>query len=106
MAVRIRSNASAFDFTSVGDEGGFAPDLKSNAEAFDLILTAIEKAGYKPGKQIFLGLDAAASEFYSDRYYSFENQKRSSADMIAYYEALKRSHPIVSIEDGLAEGDW
>ncbi len=92
--------------TSVGDEGGFAPDLQSNAEALDLILTAIDKAGYKAGEQIFLALDAAASEFYSNGYYSFEGQKRSSADMIAYYQNLKRTHPIISIEDGMAEGDW
>ncbi|HMC20311.1 MAG TPA: phosphopyruvate hydratase [Thermoanaerobaculia bacterium] len=92
--------------TSVGDEGGFAPDLKSSAEALDLILTAIDKAGYKAGQQVFLALDAAASEFYSNGSYSFEGQKRSSADMIAYYQELKRAHPIISIEDGLAEGDW
>jgi enolase len=92
--------------TSVGDEGGFAPDLKSNAEALDLILRAIGTAGYKAGEQIFLALDAAASEFYSNNYYSFENSKRSSAEMIAYYQELKRTHPIISIEDGLAEGDW
>ena len=92
--------------TSVGDEGGFAPDLKSNVEALDLILTAIEKAGYKSGDQIFLGMDAAASEFYGDGHYNFEGQKRSSADMIGYYQELKRTHPILSIEDGLGEGDW
>ena len=92
--------------TSVGDEGGFAPDLKSNAEALDLILTAIDKAGYKAGDQVFLALDAAASEFYSNDHYSFEGQKRSSAEMIAYYQELKRTHPIISIEDGMAEGDW
>src|SRR5437762_10574390 len=85
--------------TSVGDEGGFAPDLKLNAEALDLIVTAIEAAGYKPGEQIFLGLDAAASEFYASGYYTFERQKRSSDDMIGYYQQLKVSHPIVSIED-------
>ena len=92
--------------TAVGDEGGFAPDLKSNAEALDLILTAIEKAGYKAGDQIFLGLDPAASEFYGDGHYDFEGEKRSSAQMIDYYADLKRKYPIVSIEDGLAEGDW
>jgi len=92
--------------TSVGDEGGFAPDLKSNAEALDLILTAIDKAGYKAGDQIFLGLDAAASEFYSNDYYSFEEKKRSSAEMIEYYQNLKRKYPIISFEDGMAEGDW
>jgi len=92
--------------TSVGDEGGFAPNLKSNAEALDLILTAIDKAGYKAGDQIFLGLDAAASEFYSNDYYSFEEKKRSVAEMIEYYQNLKRKYPIISIEDGMAEGDW
>ncbi len=92
--------------TSVGDEGGFAPDLKTNAEALDLILTAIDKAGYKAGEQMFLGLDAAASEFYSNGYYSFEGQKRSSGDMVEYYANLKRKYPIISIEDGMAEGDW
>src|SRR5712691_7159315 len=92
--------------TSVGDEGGFAPDLKSNREALDLILTAIDKAGYKAGQQIFLGLDVAASEFYEGGAYAFEEKKRSSAEMISYYDALKRQYPIVSIEDGLAEGDW
>ncbi|HEV8660623.1 MAG TPA: phosphopyruvate hydratase [Thermoanaerobaculia bacterium] len=92
--------------TSVGDEGGFAPDLKSNREALDLILTAIEKAGYKAGEQIFLGVDVAASEFYESGAYTFEEKKRSSAEMIGYYDELQRKYPIVSIEDGLAEGDW
>ncbi len=92
--------------TSVGDEGGFAPDLQSNAEALDLIVTAIERAGYKSGEEIFLGLDVAASEFYSNSSYRFENQKQESAAMIDYYVKLKRAYPIVSIEDGMAEGDW
>ncbi len=92
--------------TSVGDEGGFAPDLKSNAEALDLIVTAIEKAGYKPGEQVFLGLDVAASEFFEKDTYTFEGQKRSSEDMIEYYRQLKTKYPIVLIEDGLAESDW
>jgi enolase 1/2/3 len=92
--------------TAVGDEGGFAPDLKSNREALDLIVTAIEKAGYKPGQQIFLGLDVAASEFFENGTYTFEGQKRSSAEMIRYYQDLKKQYPIISIEDGLAEGDW
>ncbi len=92
--------------TSVGDEGGFAPDLKSNAEALDLIVTAIERAGYKPGEQIFLALDAAASAFYSNDHYSFEGGKRSSAEMADYYAGLKKKYPIISFEDGLAEGDW
>jgi enolase len=92
--------------TAVGDEGGFAPDLKTNAEALDLILTAIEKAGYKAGEQIFLGLDAAASEFFDNGKYDFEEKKLSSAEMIEYYGNLKRKYPIISIEDGMAEGDW
>jgi len=91
--------------TSVGDEGGFAPDLKSNAEALDLILTAIEKAGYEPGQQIYLGMDAAASEFF-DKKYTFESEKRSSEEMVEYYRLLKEKYPIISIEDGMAESDW
>src|ERR1043166_3098490 len=91
--------------TPVGDEGGFAPDLKSNAEALDLIVSAIEKAGYKPGQQIYLGMDAAASEFF-DKKYTFEGEKRSSEDMVEYYRLLMQKSPIISIEDGLAEGDW
>lgn len=91
--------------TAVGDEGGFAPDLKSNAEALDLILTAIQKAGYKAGEQIYLGMDAAASEFY-DKHYKFEGEKRSAEDMVEYYRVLMQKYPIISIEDGLAEGDW
>jgi enolase len=92
--------------TAVGDEGGFAPDLGSNAEALDFILSAIEKAGYKAGEQILLALDVAASEFYEGGQYEFEGKKISSAEMIAYYEGLLRKYPIVSIEDGMAEGDW
>src|SRR5437660_7452982 len=92
--------------TAVGDEGGFAPDLKSNAEALDLILAAIDKAGYKAGEQIFLGLDAAASEFFAGGQYEFEEKKRSSADMITYYDNIRRKYPIISIEDGMGEGDW
>jgi len=91
--------------TAVGDEGGFAPDLKSNAEALDLILTAIQKAGYKAGEQIYLGMDAAASEFY-DKHYKFEGEKRSAEEMVEYYRLLMQKYPIISIEDGLAEGDW
>ncbi len=92
--------------TSVGDEGGFAPNLQSNREALDLIVAAIEKAGYKPGQQIYIGLDVAASEFFENGSYAFEGQKRSSAEMTQYYKELKRNYPIISIEDGLAEGDW
>ena len=92
--------------TSVGDEGGFAPNLATNAEALDLILTAIEKAGYKAGEEIHLGVDAAASEFFKDGKYDFEGQSRTSEEMIAYYQELRGKYPIISIEDGLAEGDW
>jgi len=92
--------------TAVGDEGGFAPDLKSNAEALDLILTAIQKAGYKPADQIYLGLDVAASEFYEKKKYRFEEVDRSSDDMVDYYVDLRKKYPIISIEDGMAEGDW
>src|SRR5438046_6761710 len=89
--------------TAVGDEGGFAPDLKSNAEALDLILAAIEKAGYKPGQQIYLGLDVAASEFFDKGKYAFEGANKSSEEIIEYYRQLKSKYPIISLEDGLAE---
>jgi enolase len=92
--------------TAVGDEGGFAPDLKTNAEALDLILTAIEKAGYRPADQIYLGLDVAASEFYEKKKYRFEEVDRSSDDMVDYYVDLRKKYPIISIEDGMSEGDW
>ncbi|MEA2489505.1 MAG: enolase [Acidobacteriota bacterium] len=92
--------------TAVGDEGGFAPDLKSNAEALDLILTAIEKAGYRPADQIYLGMDVAASEFYEKKKYRFEGVERSSDDMVEYYVQLRNKYPIISIEDGMSEGDW
>ncbi|HEX8253971.1 MAG TPA: phosphopyruvate hydratase [Thermoanaerobaculia bacterium] len=93
--------------TAVGDEGGFAPDLKSNAEALDLILQAIEKAGYRPADQIYLGLDVAASEFFDKKKgYAFEGVARSSDDMVDYYVDLRKKYPIISIEDGMAEGDW
>ncbi|HEY0143300.1 MAG TPA: phosphopyruvate hydratase [Thermoanaerobaculia bacterium] len=92
--------------TAVGDEGGFAPDLRSNAEALDLILQAIEKAGYRPAEQIYLGLDVAASEFYEKKKYRFEEVDRSSDDMVDYYVDLRKKYPVVSIEDGMAEGDW
>ena len=93
--------------TAVGDEGGFAPDLKTNAEALDLILTAIEKAGYRPAEQIYLALDVAASEFHDKKKgYVFEGVDRSSDDMVDYYVDLRKRYPIISIEDGMAEGDW
>jgi len=92
--------------TAVGDEGGFAPDLKSNEEAIGLIIHAIEGAGYVPARDIFIALDSAASEFYSDGYYSFEGKRMSSSEMITYYEGLIERYPILSIEDGLSEKDW
>ncbi len=95
--------------TSVGDEGGFAPDLRSNEEAFSLILEAIRKSGYQPGKEVALGIDAAATEFYRDGAYFLKAEKKSkrtSAEMIDFYEVLVKKFPIVSIEDGLAEDDW
>jgi enolase len=92
--------------TAVGDEGGFAPDLKTNAEALDLILTAIEKAGYRASDQIYVGMDVAASEFYEKKKYVFEGVDRSSDDMVDYYVDLRKKYPIISIEDGMAEGDW
>ncbi len=92
--------------TNVGDEGGFAPDLKSNREALDLLVEAIEKAGYKLKEDIALAIDAASSSFYEDGRYSFEGKKLSSAEMIQWYEKMVEEYPIVSIEDGLAENDW
>lgn len=92
--------------TGVGDEGGFAPDLKNNEEALQLIVEAITKAGYVPGKDVFIALDPAASEFYENGFYKFDGQKKTSQDMIALYEDWANRYPIVSIEDGLAETDW
>ncbi|MBN2184172.1 MAG: phosphopyruvate hydratase [Candidatus Krumholzibacteriota bacterium] len=94
--------------TSVGDEGGFAPNLKSNAEGFEVILSAIEKAGYRPGEDIVLAIDSAASEFYrKDGYHlDAEGKVLSSEEMISFYSGLVGKFPIVSIEDGLDENDW
>ena len=92
--------------TAVGDEGGFAPDLESNAAAGDLLVEAIEKAGYKPGDQISLALDVASTEFYKDGRYAFGGGSYSAAEMVDQLEALVSRYPIVSIEDGLAEDDW
>jgi enolase len=92
--------------TSIGDEGGFAPNLESNRAALDLIIEAIEKAGYKVGSQIALAMDVAATEFYADGSYTFEGSKVSSDQMIAYYKGLVDSYPLVSIEDPLSEDDW
>ena len=92
--------------TGLGDEGGFAPNLESNRAALDLILVAIEKAGYKPGEDIALGLDVAATEFFSDGAYQFEGKATSPAEMVAYYEKLVADYPLVSIEDPLSEDEW
>jgi enolase len=92
--------------TSIGDEGGFAPNLESNRAALDLIIEAIEKAGYKPGSEIALALDVAATEFFADGKYTFEGKSKSASEMIAYYGELLASYPLVSIEDPLAEDDW
>lgn len=92
--------------TAVGDEGGFAPDLTSNEEAIKLILEAIEVSGYKPGKDIYIALDVAASELYSDKGYSFEDRTLSSEDVILYYENIIKMYPVLSVEDGLSEKDW
>jgi enolase len=94
--------------TAVGDEGGFAPDLKSNHEAIELILRAIERAGYRPGEDIAIALDPAASEFFEAGVYVLEGEgaRKSAAEMIGFWEDWVRRYPIVSIEDGLAEQDW
>ncbi|MGD9344347.1 MAG: phosphopyruvate hydratase [Candidatus Aminicenantes bacterium] len=95
--------------TAVGDEGGFAPNLRSNEEALDLIMASIQDAGYAPGKEIFLALDVAASEFFEDNAYIFkksDGSKKTTEEMIAFYADLIEKYPIVSIEDGFDEDDW
>ncbi len=96
--------------TNVGDEGGFAPDLKSNEEAIETVLKAIERAGYKPGKDIFIALDPAASEFYNKEkgvyFLKSTNQELSSKDMVNYWKVWAEKYPILSIEDGLDQDDW
>lgn len=96
--------------TSVGDEGGFAPNLRSNVEAIDVILEAAEKTGYKIGKELFIALDPASSEFYNKETGKYElkseNRALSSEEMVEYYKELVKKYPVVSIEDGLAEDDW
>lgn len=93
--------------TGYGDEGGFAPNLESQELAFDYILEAISKAGYEPGKQVYLGIDAAATEFYADGKYSYKNGKTlSGAEQVDYLVQLADKYPLVSIEDGIAEDDW
>ncbi|MDT7777631.1 MAG: enolase [Acidobacteriota bacterium] len=95
--------------TGVGDEGGFAPDLKSNEEAVETILEAITQAGYKAGENVYLALDPAASEFYDGKNYVFkksDKRKLSSAEMVAYWKTWAQQYPIISIEDGMGENDW
>ncbi|MBB5786165.1 phosphopyruvate hydratase [Jiangella mangrovi] len=92
--------------TGLGDEGGFAPNLPSNRDALDIIVTAIEKAGFTPGAQIALALDVASTEFYADGTYSFEGKSISAAKLTKYYEELAGAYPLVSIEDPLSEDDW
>jgi len=92
--------------TSVGDEGGFAPNLTSNHEALDLIISAIEKAGYKPGRDVSLALDCAASSFCKEGKYGFEGSQKPSEELIKIYEGWLNKYPILSIEDGLSEHDW
>src|SRR5204863_955375 len=94
--------------TTVGDEGGFAPSLPTNRAPLDLIIEAIETAGYKPGDDVALALDVAATELYKDGLYVLEREgvSKSAAEMVALYEQLVSAYPIISIEDGLAEDDW
>ncbi|ODS85882.1 MAG: phosphopyruvate hydratase [Cytophagaceae bacterium SCN 52-12] len=95
--------------TNVGDEGGFAPNIQSNEEAIEVVLQAIEKAGYRPGEEIFIALDAASSEFYENGIYHFkksDGKKLSSAELSAYWTEWVNKYPIISIEDGFAEDDW
>src|SRR5688500_20243717 len=95
--------------TSVGDEGGFAPDLRSSEEALDLILAAVEAAGYKPGTEISLALDVAASEFHEGKKYVFKKSGgavKTADQMVAMYEGWVKAYPIVSMEGGVGGGDW
>jgi len=94
--------------TALGDEGGFAPDLKSNEEALKLIVQGIEKAGYKPGEDIYIGIDAAASSFYNGSKYILkaEGKENDASGMVDFYESLIKRYPVIFIEDGLAEDDW
>jgi enolase len=95
--------------TAVGDEGGFAPNLRSNEEAMEVLMQAIEKAGYAPGKDIFIALDAAASEFYKDGAYELAAEakpKKTAEELIELYASLASRYPLISLEDGMAEGDW
>ena len=93
-------------FTGVGDEGGFAPNLGSNKEGFELIVTAIEKAGYEPGKDVKIAIDVAASEFYEDGKYHVDGKELTTDELIDFYEELVNTYPIISIEDPVDENDW
>lgn len=93
-------------FTGVGDEGGFAPNLGSNKEGFELIVTAIEKAGYEPGKDVKIAIDVAASEFYEDGKYRVDGKELTTDELIDFYEELVNTYPIISIEDPVDENDW
>ena len=93
-------------FTGVGDEGGFAPNLSSNKEGFDLIIEAIEKAGYKPGIDVNIAIDVAASEFYNDGVYHVDGKEMTTDELISFYEELCSKYPIISIEDPVDENDW
>jgi enolase len=106
---RLKSTLNARGLaTGVGDEGGFAPALESNEAPLELLVTSIEAAGYKPGEQIAIAMDPAASEFFADGAYNLKGEGRtlSSAEMVDYYEQLIGRYPIISIEDGMAENDW
>jgi enolase len=97
--------------TNVGDEGGFAPNIKSNEEAIEIVLKSIEEAGYKPGKDIYIAMDAATTEFYDEKtgMYTFkksDNRQMNSSEMVSYWKEWTEKYPILSIEDGLAEDDW
>jgi enolase len=97
--------------TNVGDEGGFAPNIKSNEEAIEIVLKSIEEAGYKPGKDIYIAMDAATTEFYDEKtgMYTFkksDNRQMSSSEMVSYWKEWTEKYPILSIEYGLAEDDW
>ena len=104
----LKEILSKFSYTTaVGDEGGFAPNIKSNEEALDIIIDAINASGYKPGKEVFLGLDVASSEFYNNNQYSLTNRKSyDSKSFCQYLEIMCKNYPILSIEDGMAEDDW
>jgi enolase len=106
-ALKKRVKARGYS-TGVGDEGGFAPNLKSNREALDLLMEAVSEAGYKPGKDVAFALDVASSELFRDGRYVFEGEGKTftAEELIAYYEELCGNYPILSIEDGMAEGDW